>query len=117
MTHWPRPNKKICKIGKKKSQGKAYPVRLRGGARPSDKEDLPDIVGRAIANAKAHDINIHVGVRNLANGNCAFETCLDSINTRECFEEQFDGTPDFWRQIWMSVVENVAYQEWNGGLS
>ena len=122
LSHFPRPNRKLCKIGKKgracnKSLGKLCPVRLRGGAKIDGVEELPDIIERAIGNAKAHGINIHVGVRNLANGNCAFETVIDSINTRDSFSDIFDDTPDFWRNIWMSEVENVAYEEWNGGLS
>ena len=75
------------------------------------------MVDRAICNAKAHGIGVHLGVQNLANGNCAFETILDSINTRDCFIDSFDGTPDFWRTTWMTEVETVAFDDWNGGLS
>ena len=52
------------------------------------------IVDRPIANGKIHGINLHPGVENLGNGNCALECVLDSINTRECFQESYDGTPD-----------------------
>ena len=66
-------------------------LRLRGGGR-NDKSK--QIVDRAIANGKIHGINLHPGVENLGNGNCALECVLDSINTRECFQESYDGTPD-----------------------
>jgi hypothetical protein len=73
------------------------------------------MLDRAIENAKLHGIDLHPGVSNLANGNCAFETVIDSINTRSCFPETYDGTPDYWRRIWMTEVEQVAYRNWNGG--
>ena len=41
-------------------------------------------------NANAHGISLHAGVRNLANGNCAFETVIDSIYTRKSFPETID---------------------------
>ena len=71
---------------------------------------------KAIDNAKIHGIDLHPGVENLANGNCVFESIIDSINTRDCFEENFNGTPDYWRNIWMTEVSHVAYENWNRGL-
>ena len=127
VNHFPRPNTKLCKLKKQRnspnsSLSKVWPVRLSGGAKIQEEEGLllvqPEtILERGIANAKAHGINIHAGVPNLANGNCAFETVLDSISTRACFRETYNGDPDFWRRIWLTEVENVAYANWNGGLS
>ena len=84
VSHFPRPNTLLCKGSKleKKNKGatnKHSLLRLRGGAR-NDK--AKQIVDRAIANGKIHGINLHPGVENLGNGNCAFECVLDSINTR-----------------------------------
>ena len=73
------------------------------------------MIERAVANAKFHDINLHHGPGNLANGDCAFETMLDSINTRTCFHDVFDGTPEYWRTVWLTEAERVAYEKWNGG--
>ena len=117
VSHFPRPNKMSCKFSlkkRKKSAAKVWPYRLKGGA--GDQESS-SIIERAIINAKGHNINFHAGVRNLANGNCAFETIIDSINTRKCFKETLDGTPDEWRYLWMTKVENVAYDKWNNGLT
>ena len=75
------------------------------------------MVTKAIGNAAFHGIDLHHGVKNLANGDCLFESILDSINTRDCFKESFDGTPAYWRQIWMSNIEDIAFDDWNGGLS
>ena len=107
-----------------------WPYRLRGGADRQTssnvtieqsliniEESISPMVERAIQNAEIHGINIHHGVRNLANGDCAFETVLDSINTRPCFGETFQGTPAYWRNKWMSEIEEIAFAEWNGGLS
>ena len=75
------------------------------------------MIERAVINANAHGINVHVGVRNLGNGNCAFESMIDSLNTRDCFKDVYEGTPDYWRKIWCSMIENIAFKEWNCGLS
>ena len=87
--------------------------RLRGGAK-EDREPS-SMIEIAIANATEHGINLHQGVENLANGNCLFETVIDSINTRVCFNEQLNETPDFYRNLWMSELEKVGYNDWNNG--
>ena len=101
-----------CKFANKKRKQRKVntprPCRLRGGA-GDDGYDF--MIERAISNAMIHGINLQAGVRNLADGNCAFETVIDSINTRECFNETLDGDPDEWRLIWMSEVENVDYEK------
>ena len=75
------------------------------------------MVNKAIENAKFHNINLYHGVPNMAGGNCAFESIIDNISTRQCFEEKFDGTPDHWRFVWMSEIENIAFNDWHGALS
>ena len=118
--HFPRPNKRLCK-GRKllvfDKKTKSYPVHLHGGAADEEVGGILSLRERAIYNASFHGISLHLGVENLANGNCAFETVLDSLNTRDCFEDKFVGTPDYWRQVWMSEVERVAYKDWRGNLS
>ena len=112
-SHFPSPNTYLCKWNKKRFLKKCFPVRLRGGA---GTDQTKQAISRSVENAKCHGINLHPGVENLANGNCAFESILDSINTRTCFGERFDGTPDYWRKIWMTEVSHVAYEKWNRGL-
>ena len=117
-SHFPRPNTILCKgtksnrNGKRMSTPKFYPVRLRGGAGPRG-----TMLEKAMMNGRIHGINLHPGVENLANGNCAFECIIDTINTNDIFEETLDGTPDYWRDIWMGEVEKVAYENWNNGLT
>ena len=108
-----------------------WPYRwLRGGADRQDanevtieqsllnlEESIAPMINKAIQNAQFHGIHLRQGVKNLANGDCAFETVLDSINTQTCFAETFPGTPAYWRNIWMSEIETIAYQGWNGGLT
>ena len=112
-SHFPSPNTSLCKWNKKKYVKKYVQVRLRGGA---STDQANQVIGKAIDNAKIHGIDLHPGVENLANGNCVFESIIDSINTRDCFEENFNGTPDYWRNIWMTEVSHVAYENWNRGL-
>ena len=127
VSHFPNPNTHLCKWKKmKQTKQSHWKYRLRGGATEEDdigqslhnlKESVEPMVRRAISNAMFHGINLHHGVPNLANGNCAFEATIDSINTRSCFEETFDGTPDYWRKIWMEEIEQIAYKNFHGGLT
>ena len=71
----------------------------------------PIMVTKAIENAAFHGIHLSHGVKNLDNGDCLFESIIDSINTRDCFQESFDGTPAHWRNIWMSNIEEIAFDE------
>ena len=72
------------------------------------------MLDKAIKNAKFHGVGLHPGVRNLGHGNFAFESIIDSINTRSCFPETYDGTPDYWRRVWMTEVEQIAFTNWHG---
>ena len=113
ITHFPQPNTLTCRW-KKKTRNNLLNLRLRGGARTENKLQ---IVKKGVSNGQIHGINLHPGVENLGNGNCAFECVIDSINTREAFDDTYDGTPDNWRYIWMSEVENIAYENWNRGYT
>ena len=129
VTHFPHPNTRDCKLSKKRQQQPFWEYRLRGGAKEADdevsfehslqnfEESVNPMVNRAISCAKSHGINVHRGVANLANGDCAFETMMDSISTRSCFYETYEGTPEYWRKVWMGETENVAYTKFNGGLT
>ena len=79
-------------------------------------ESLAPMVNTAISVANTHGIKVHRGVENLANGDCAFETMIDSISTRRCFQESYNGTPKFWRKTWMGEIESIAYDAWNEGI-
>ena len=96
--------------------------RLRGGADRQNahditieqsllnlEESIAPIINKAIQNAQFHGIHLRQGVRNLANGDCAFETVLDCINTQTCFGETFHGTPAYCRNIWMSEIETISF--------
>ena len=93
--HFPQPNMKICKLNqetrrnsRKKGVLNPWPHRLRGGADNAEGDKrMPSMVDIAIENAAKHGISLHQGVPNLANGNCMFESIVDNISTRECFEE------------------------------
>ena len=89
-------------------------TRLRGGANTDPERP---IIKRAVENAKVHGINLHAGVENLGNGNCLFESIIDSINTRSSFQESIVETPDYCCRIWMEEVESIAYDQWNCGLT
>ena len=81
------------------------------------RESVKPIIEKGIANAKSHGINLHPGVLNLANGDCALECMIDGINTRNCFEETYDGTPNDWRLKWFTEVEDLAFNFFDAGMS
>ena len=58
-SHFPRPNTKLCKFGRQKKIGNLPLLRLRGGAQ--DENSGEDMIERAVINANAHGINVHVG--------------------------------------------------------
>ena len=116
------------------SRDNFWPYRLRGGADSIGiDEDVNEpgiedyfsslhnsaslMVNKAIEDAKFHNINLYHGVPNMADGNCAFESIIDNITTRQCFGETYDGTPDHWRFVWMSEIENIAFNDWHGSMS
>ena len=116
-SHFPSPNMSKCKWSRMNVRMRSteiMPFRVRGGALTDP--DSP-IIKKAVENAKAHGINVHVGVLNLGNGNCILESIIDSINTRKCFQEAIDGTPDDLRKIWLDEVETIAFEGWNSGLT
>ena len=80
-------------------------------------DSVKPIVERGIENAKSHGINVHHGVANLASGDCALESMIDGISTRKCFEESYDGTPEFWRNKWFTEVESLAFAFYDAGMS
>ena len=80
-------------------------------------ESVKPMIDNGIENAKFHGINLHPGVPNLANGDCALECMIDSISTRQCFKDIFEGTPQFWRNKWLTEAEDVAFEFDDGGMS
>ena len=73
-------------------------------------ESVKPMVDTAIANARFHGINLHHGVPNLANGDCAIEAIADNISTRPCFGEVFNGGSEYNRKIWMEEAEDLVYK-------
>ena len=106
--HFPKPNMQNCKLKKQKMKQPFWPYRLTGGAVDEVDDQInieqyletlkvssSPMIKKAIENAEFHDIHLYRGVSNMANGNCAFESIIDSISTRPCFGESLDGTPDY----------------------
>ena len=79
------------------------------------KNNVSQMVVNAIENAKFHDINLIPGTKNPALGDCIFESVLDNINRRDCFQENLIEDPSYWRHVWMSEIESIAYDSWNQG--
>ena len=110
VRHFPSPNTLKCKLRKKNVAENPTELRLRGGA---GNESL--IFQEAIANAKKHGIDVHADEPNSADGNCVFESVMSSINNRNCFGENLEESPDYYRKKWLEEVEKFAYDQWNLG--
>ena len=74
----------------------------------------PPMVEIAILNAKFHGIDLHHGVPNLANGDCAIEAVTDNISTRPEFNETFCGASEVNRRNWMQEAEELVFN-FSGG--
>ena len=37
---------------------------------------------------------------NKANGNCLYEAVIDNVNSRSCFKEDLNETPEYYRMLW-----------------
>ena len=73
------------------------------------------MVNKAIANAKFHSINLYPGSKVQRHGDCLFESVLDNLIQRDCFEENPTEGPSFLRHLWMTEIENIAFDDWNEG--
>ena len=69
----------------------------------------------AIKNAAWHGINLKPGWPNNADGNCIIEAIVDNVNNRNCFNENFSGSPDSLRYLWLTKAERHVYN-FTGGL-
>ena len=76
-----------------------------------------EMISKGIENASRLGIQLYHPHFNSADGNCAFESVIDNINTRPCFEERYGDSPDYYRAVWMAEVERIGYENWNMGLS
>ena len=72
--------------------GKIGKVRMNG--------EKGDIFARAINSAQKHRIRLVHGRKNNADGNCSYESVLFNLNDRDCFQEKFKKSPNFYRKIW-----------------
>ena len=78
-------------------------------------EKTSPMVKIAIQNAKFHGINLYPGTMNKGLGDCVFESVLDNINKRDCFDEILTEDSMFWRHCWMTEIESIAFDNWNQG--
>ena len=93
-------------------------IRLRGGAREDSVETMT-MVEKAIENAKKHGINLKHGAKSVADGDCAFFSAIENMNTRKCFKSKIPFSAITSRQIWITDLENMdeKFPELCGGFS
>ena len=75
------------------------------------------MIERAIINAQYHGINLCPSKKIPGDGDCVFNSILDNINSRSCFVEHYKNDAKYWIPIWMTELENIAFDTWNGSMS
>ena len=70
---------------------------LRGGS-SNDTSNILSMVVTSIKNAATHGIRLQHGTPNRADGDCIFESILDNISLRSCFEEVLNGPSEYYRK-------------------
>ena len=82
------------------------------------------MIGRAVASAKKHGINLRHGRSNPGVGDCAFEAVIYNINDRSDFKEKLPMSIDWYRRTWSIDMANrtihsdfntLTNQEWLAG--
>ena len=68
------------------------------------------IVSVGIEIARFHGINLHHGVKNLANGDCVIEAMADNITIRDCFFEVYNQSAAFNRKMWLTEAAKVVFE-------
>ena len=68
------------------------------------------IVSVGIEIARFHGINLHHGVKNLANGDCVIEAMADNITIRDCFFEVYNQSAAFNRKEWLTEAAKVVFE-------
>ena len=78
---------------KSKKNLQVWPCRLRGGADYEGgntaelsrqlEESVGPMISQAIENAEFHGIKLKPGVQNVVNGDCIFESVVDSIDMQD----------------------------------
>ena len=77
---------RICRLVSPNNRSEISCKGLKGGAL-AEKNSIEKMIFLATQNAKCHGINVRHGNPNNADGNCIFESVVDNINSRLCFEE------------------------------
>ena len=90
---------------------------IRNDKPQGSKSEYADMLLNAMENASKFGIQMYHPYLNSANGNCAFEGVIDNINSRPCFQESYNKSPDYYRTTWMSEIEKIGFEDWNMGLS
>ena len=72
------------------------------------------MISRTIFSGKKHGVNLKHGSSNPGTGDCAFESIIQNINDRPCFQEKFFMPVDYYRKIWVTDMANrTVNSPWN----
>ena len=95
----------IKKVELKEDSAKGISKRVRGGVKHGS---IPLMIRQAIESANKHGIKLVPGVRNNADGNCQYESVINNINHRPCFEQKLKHHPNEYRYQWITELEKEA---------
>ena len=78
------------------------PVPCRGGAK-----NEKDVFVKSIDIAKKHGISLSADKSNPGKGDCLFESIIDNVNHRDCFQESLEDNVDCYRELWVTELEEM----------
>ena len=87
---------------------KALTKRVRGGIKHGS---ITLMIRQGIESASKHGIKLVPGIRNNADGNCQYESVLNNINHRPCYEQNLKQHPNDYRYKWVTELEVEASKD------
>ena len=73
---------------------------VRGGAK-----NEKNVFVKTIDIAKKHGISLNADLPNPGKGDCLFDSVVDNVNHRDCFQENLEDSVDCYRVLWVTELE------------
>ena len=84
------------------SESKFDPNPLRGGGK-----NEKNVFVKTIDIAKKHGISLNADLPNPGQGDCLFDSIVDNVNHRDCFQQNLEDSVDCYRELWVTELEEM----------
>ena len=108
----------ILEYEMERKRKKIYPIKVQETSTSAENkiknEEIQRMILQAISTARKYGIEVEWGTRNPALGDCAFESAILNNNDRQCFQEKYTMSADYYRRIWTGDMCNRTIRSpWN----